>query len=291
MALTRGLLRLRAARPSDDVAMRLAIRSRPGAAPVSAPLRRACTVKSEQIAGRSVVTLTPRRNSTGVQLVYLHGGAYIGSLVPAHWRIIRTLIEKTGATVTVPFYGLAPEETVGQAFEFLDFVYAAVRERAGEHGVVLAGDSAGAALAVGEAIRCRDAGTAPPSALILFSPWVDATMTNPDIGAVAPRDPSLIPARLVVAGAWWAGDRPTSDPLVSPINDSLRGLPPMYVYQGGRDVFLPDASLFVAKVTAAGGTAVLRVYPTGFHVFMGASWTPEARNALSDAAQRIDAVA
>jgi monoterpene epsilon-lactone hydrolase len=54
---------------------------------------------------------------------------------------------------------------------------------------VYAGDSAGGGLALSYALSQRDQHTTPTAAaLLLFSPWVDATMTNPHIASVEPHD-------------------------------------------------------------------------------------------------------
>ncbi|MEU7295132.1 alpha/beta hydrolase fold domain-containing protein [Streptomyces exfoliatus] len=141
--------------------------------------------------------------------------------------------------------------------------------------------------ALRQAIRCRDEGLRSPDGLLLFSPWLYVTMTNPGIAAVTELDPMLAPAGFVAAGRYWADGRSTTDPLISPVYDTLRDLPPTYIYQGGHDILLPDAEKFAAKARAAGTHVVLRVWPTAFHVFVGAGWMPEARQALRDAADRI----
>ncbi len=160
-------------------------------------------------------------------------------------------------------------------------------QRAGDRPVFLAGDSCGAGLSVGLAICCRNEGLRPPTGLILFSPWLDVTMTNPGIPALTKLDPLLAPAGFVAAGQDWAGGRSVTDPLVSPLRDTLEKLPPITIHQGGHDILLPDAEKFAAKARAAGTHVDLRVWPTAIHVFAGAGRTPEARQALRDAVDRI----
>ncbi|MFF7385454.1 alpha/beta hydrolase fold domain-containing protein [Streptomyces griseoluteus] len=267
--------------------LREALCHNPPDAPVPESLRRRCLVSTGTVDGHEVITLTPRAGATGTEVIYLHGGVYVRPLVSAHWRIIEALIRRTGATFVVPLYGLAPRHTADDAYRFLDTVYATVVQRAGNHPVLLAGDSCGAGLSVGLAIRCRNEGLRPPAGLILFSPWLDVTMTNPGIPALTPLDPMLAPAGFIAAGRDWAGGRDVTDPLVSPLQDTLENLPPITVYQGGHDILLPDAEKFTTKARAAGTPVDLRVWPTAFHVFVGAGWTPEARQALRDAAARI----
>ncbi|MDX3640823.1 alpha/beta hydrolase [Streptomyces sp. MB09-02B] len=287
MRMTRTFLRTRPNVFVTEGRLREALRQSRHDAPVPAALRRSCHVSTEVVDGHTVTTVTPKSGASGTELIYLHGGAYVRPLVGPHWSIIATLIRRTGATVIVPLYGLAPHYHADDAYKFLDSVYPAVLQRAGHNPVFLAGDSAGAGLVVGQAIRCRDEGLRPPDGLLLFSPWVDVTMTNPGIAALIDLDPMLAPAGLAAAGRDWAGARSVTDPLVSPLHDTLKDLPPTYIYQGGHDIFLPDVERFAAKAQAAGTHVDLRVWPTAFHVFVGAGWTREARQALSDAADHI----
>ena len=161
-------------------------------APVTDKLRELCEVTTEQIDGRDVVTLVPKIGGTGVEVIYTHGGAYVHPVTGLHWNLVQAMIERTGATFTVPLYKLAPGGTMPEAYALLDKVYAAVTARAaGEHPVFVAGDSAGGGLALGQAIRYRDAHVAPPAGVILFSPWVELTMTNPAIDRYERKDPLL----------------------------------------------------------------------------------------------------
>ncbi|MEH0420827.1 alpha/beta hydrolase fold domain-containing protein [Streptomyces sp. B21-083] len=289
MNLTRPLLRLRPNAFTTVESMRKSVdRSRPDA-PVPAALRRSCSITADIVHGHQVITLTPKTGRTNKDLIYTHGGAYIYPLLSMHWQIIATFIRRTGARVTVPLYGLGPAHNADDAYRLLESVYRRVAERAGKDPVFLVGDSAGAGLAVGQAILYRDRGLRAPDGLLLFSPWVDVTMENPDITAVTGRDPILAPPGLTAAGRDWAGDLSTTDPLVSPLHDTLKDLPPTFIYQGGHDIFLPDVKKFAAKAEAAGTKVDLRIYHAAFHVFIGAPWTPEARHALRDAAVRIAA--
>lgn len=280
MKVTAALLRTIPKSLESKETLTASLRKRASPAPVPAVLRRTCDIGDETLGGNRVITVTPKRRSTGGQLIYLHGGAYVRPMIAAHWRIVHQIIARTGVSVTVPYYGLAPEHTADEGFHFLDEVYdRTVRTSTGP--VFLAGDSAGAALALAMAMRARDVAKPPAASLLLFSPWVDVTMSNPRIAEVLPSDPLLAPEGLAVAGAAWAGERDVLDPLISPITDSLAGLPPIHIFQGGRDIFLPDAERFAAKAESVGAAVQLHVYPDGFHDFVGAPWTPEAKDVFS----------
>lgn len=256
-------------------------------APVPRSLRRRCTVDTYSVAGIDVYTLTPKHGGADIDILYFHGGAYNAGMIAPHWWVVRSLVAATGATVHVPSYLLAPEHTADEAYPSLDAVTDDVLLAAGTRRVVFAGDSAGGGIALAEAQRCRDRAGKNADHLVLFSPWVDVTMTNPEAREVEERDVSLNCDLLAAAGRWWAGDRDPADPLISPSNGNLADLPPMTVVQGGRDVLAPDVIKLVGKVRDAGGRVHLAEAAEGFHVYVAGWWTPEARAALRLAAQGI----
>lgn len=248
-----------------------------------------CEVGVTEIEGRPVRTLAPRSRRTGVRLVHLHGGAYVYSAQEAHWRAMAQLASASGSTVHAPLYGLAPGSTVDDALPFLDAVMATLRQADGSTPIFLSGDSAGGGLALAQALRMRDQRHRAADGILLFSPWLDATLDNPEIDRLERRDPMLSRRMLVQAGQWWAGERDASDPLVSPLRGDLAGLPPVTTYIGGRDLLLADARELDRRIRAAGGQSRLREWASGFHVFMAALTTKEARAVIADAANLLRA--
>ncbi|WP_254709282.1 alpha/beta hydrolase fold domain-containing protein [Streptomyces sp. SGAir0924] len=145
----------------------------------------------------------------------------------------------------------------------------------------------GGALAMALVIRARDEHLPLPDAVLLFSPCADATLTNPDIPVIEPRDPMLGREGALWAMRRWAGDRPLRHPWLSPVNDSLRALPRICVFHGERDILCPDAKKMVAKAKAVGTNAEINLYPDAFHVFVGVPQLPESRAALAHAREII----
>ncbi|MCU1480305.1 MAG: hypothetical protein JWQ19_1091 [Subtercola sp.] len=314
MAATRGLLRLTPKRTATAESLLEALPQRKAPAAVTAAVHRVAHVEESVVEGRPVIRLTPRSGASGAELIYTHGGAYVNPILAAHWRILATLVATSGVSVTVPLYALAPEHHVDEVYPLLDALYeqalarssdSRTRNSGGDPGdsqaptvgghdtgdsapataphptggsrVFLGGDSAGGGLALGQALRLRDAGRPAPAALILLSPWVDVTMTNPAIPATAPLDHMLGAGGLAEAGRLWAGETDVRSPLVSPLFGALDGLPPVYTYQGDHDILVADAKKLTRGIRSAGGQAELRLYRGAIHVFVGAPWTPEAR--------------
>ena len=113
------------------------------------------------------------------------------------------------------------------------------------------------ALALAQLLVSR--GDPTPSHMVLISPWLDVTMTNPAIASID--DPVLRISSLQRAGRQWAGDLPLTDPWVSPVYGSLAGLPPTAVYCGNLDLLAADVLRLRDEVpaeAASGFTFVLR---------------------------------
>lgn len=257
-------------------------------APVPWWLRRKCAVERLDGLGCPVLRLHPQRPS-GTHIVYLHGGSFVFPLLAMHWWIIAALIDRTGAVVTVPSYALAPEATFDDAIGALDATVQQTLDDPAANKVVLAGDSAGGNLSIVQAMRCRNHPGPQPAGLVLFSPAVDLAVADPASAELERVDPILARPGVRATGRWWAGERSLADPMISPLHGDLHELPPMTVLQGGCDILQPDVEKFVTKARAAGNDIAHEAVPKGFHVYVAARHSPEARHAYQLAARRIDA--
>jgi acetyl esterase/lipase len=161
----------------------------------------------------------------------------------------------------VPIYPLAstPQGRANRVIpELAELISSRIR-RHGAENVSVYGDSSGGgmALAVTQLLVSRADPT--PSRMVLISPWLDVTMSNPAIDLIG--DPVLRIASLRRAGQLWAGDLALTDPMVSPVYGSLTGLPPTAVYCGNLELLAADVLRLEerALATAAGDfTFILR---------------------------------
>ena len=196
-------------------------------------------------------------------MVFSHGGAYIGELQSIHWRFCAWVATTLNLTVHVPLYPLAPEHTWRETIPPLT-TYCEQLVSRGQ--VVLAGDSAGGGLTLAVARRLVDAGHSP-TAVVLISPWLDATADDAEVHAAAATDPLLSVPGLLVAGAMWAGTDDPADPNISPLKGNLSGLPPTMVLTGTRDLLNVDAHRFTAAATAASVDVTMVNEPGLLHDF------------------------
>ncbi|GAA3722103.1 alpha/beta hydrolase fold domain-containing protein [Spinactinospora alkalitolerans] len=229
-------------------------------------LERTCAVDLDYRRGWPCYRVAPRTGAPGPDVLFVHGGAYIEEISAMHWRLIERLATALSARVTVPVYPLAPRGCAGSVAPEVTGLARELLERA-SGDVVLMGDSAGGGMVLAAAQRLRDEGGDQPDRLILISPWLDVTMRNPAIPEVEPRDPELSSPALRFAGGLWAHDLDPDDPVVSPINGTMAGLPPTTVFIGTHDVLNPDAHRFRALAEGDGVPVDFHEAPGQIHVY------------------------
>ena len=219
-------------------------------------------------------------------VIYIHGGGYIATASLGQALLIDDLARATGAEFVVPLYPLAPHHTWEEAHRLvLDLCLRTLEENPRKR-VILMGDSAGGGLAVVVALSLAEQGAHQPEELILLSPWVDITHVNPDIANYVDVDPLMAPEPLTIMGKTWAGDTPTTDWHLSPINGDLSALHRVTTFVGSRELFLPDNALLHDRLVEAGVTSTLHVGENLNHVYPMFP-SPEGRRARREIARIV----
>ena len=223
-------------------------------------------------------------------MLYLHGGAYVGDLTAPYWSLIGTLVDDTGATLVVPAYPLAPRHDWRPAHALVRSVYQQMVGDVGAQNIAIAGDSAGGGLALAIAEELHEQDQPEPAALVMFSPFLDATVSDPSQPDLDRVDHVLSIHGVRQVGRWWAGNLPVTNPRISPLYGSLDGLPPMSVFTGTNDLLYPDAVRLKAEADAARVPCRLTTFRNEIHawVIFFPNLVPEARSAIDGATQFIN---
>ena len=175
--------------------------------------------------------------------------------------------EDSAEVVVAPDYRLAPEDPCPADIDDLVAVDEALATRPPAPPLAIVGLSAGGGAALAALMRLRDAGKPLPKRAVLLSPMVDATGTSPSWSSNAGVDwPAPADGRRFAA--LYAGERPLTDPEVSPVNGRLEGLPPTLVIVGDAELLRDDAFALADRATAAGVALALHVEPDMVHAFM-----------------------
>jgi acetyl esterase len=146
--------------------------------------------RGPQFVPEPVASVADRRSPAGVPVrifepcaplggtvVYLHGGGWVIGDVETHDPLCRRVANVTGARVVSVGYRLAPEHPFPAGLDDAEHVLRWVGEENADEPAGVAGDSAGASLAAGLAIRARDR-EIPLAAQLLFYPATDPSMAS-----------------------------------------------------------------------------------------------------------------
>lgn len=245
-----------------------------------ADLRESHLVTQRLIAGFPTYRVLSRTARTDSTVLYLYGGGYVSGIGPGHWSLISQLAD-AGMQVEVPIYGLAPRHNHHDAHRFLTAVYRRVVAENSGRPLYFVGDSAGGGLALILAQAAAELRLPKPDRLILISPWLDLSLSNPRIRRVERRDPWLSRITLDMAARAWAPNTMLTHSSVSPIYGDLSDLPPIDLHIGTHDLLYPDAVRFQELAAAAGSVVRLHTCPSGLHIYP-LTPTPEGRAATRD---------
>ena len=215
----------------------------------------------------------------GPVVLYLHGGGYALGSPEVALAITERL--SAGCEVISVDYRLAPEHPCPAAIDDALTVHTALVDAASGRSIIVAGDSAGANLALSVALRARDGGGALPAGLVLFSPHVDHG-SAPGPGAVdRPSDLDRDAAAWLAAA--YRGPLEPDDLRLSPLRADLSGLPPMLVQVGSIDTCLEHGSRLADRARAAGVPVTLEVWRGLWHTWHYHRALPEADRAIAAA--------
>lgn len=231
------------------------------------------------------VRITPKDGVAAATVFFVHGGGFFAGSPGAYKGAVAALLSRVpgGCSAVLPKYRLAPEATIEDA---IDDVVKAYEELAAEGGpIVLAGDSAGAYLALRAAERLATPAASvpptgvtptdvpptgvtptgvPPAGVLLWCPYLlhhprldlERTITSEGdfLDAAA-----LQPARHVLDEA---NDAAHAFALMA------TGCPDVLILSGERETLHVDALTLAITAKASGVEVTHETYPQMFHDFM-----------------------
>ena len=228
-----------------------------------------------------------------VIVLYLHGGGYLFGSPKTHRQVLIAMAKAFRAPAYGLDYRLAPEHPFPAAVEDAAKAYQWLLARHPEAGIVLAGDSAGAGLAIATAVGVRDAGLKLPAAIVAFSPYSDLAVTGASVEANAKSCAMFTPRGIREAAAMYLAGADARDPRASPLYADLAGLPPMLLFASRHEILRDDTLRLAERAAAAGVKVELIVRDRLPHVWpVFVTLLPEARDAfttVSAFAERVGA--
>lgn len=240
------------------------------------------SVEEEEFEHMPVLYLN--KEGSGKSILYLHGGSYLHEPDPHHFLFLNKLIKRTDAKVILPVYPKAPKHDFAESYDLLTKFYEEIGK---EQEVILMGDSAGGGLAIGIAQHLQKLGLKSPLGIIVFSPWLDLTMENPQIKEFEKVDPWLRHDSSIPIAKSWANGTDLKDYRISPTYGILDDLKNLSIFVGTREILYPDIMKFAEK---------LKENQIEFNLFIGQGLNhvyplfpiPEADEAIEEISNIID---
>lgn len=239
-------------------------------------------IDRDEINGLRAEWLTPKNHMDGKLLLYLHGGGYVVGGCDMHRQMVSHIARAGRIRTLLPEYRLSPEHKFPAAIDDAVGVYRSLLDTGlRPQDIVFAGDSAGGGLSVGTLLALRDAGDPLPAAVVLLSPFLDATGSGASIKTRAEQDPWFHEKDLRVVADYYCEEHQRRFPQVSPVFADIEGLPPMFIQVGDDEILLSDSERIADECVAAGIDVELQVWPEMWHVFqMFIGQMPESRKAI-----------
>jgi monoterpene epsilon-lactone hydrolase len=232
------------------------------------------TFEPDIVGGVPGVWVHPASSRSDEAILHVHGGWFVSGSATAYRHLVGHIAARAGAKAFVPDYRLAPEHPFPAAVDDVLATYRGMDE-SGIRRIAVTGDSAGGNLALVLASSVA-AKAVPAKALLVgvaaFSPVTDLTLSGATYETRADVDPYFTKQQVVGLVHSYLGSVDANDPLASPLQGRLSGLPSIRIHVGDDEVLLDDSRRYVERALADGVDVRLDVWtgmPHGFVAIIG----------------------
>jgi epsilon-lactone hydrolase len=232
------------------------------------PLPADVTVTAAELGGVPTAEVTVDGIESRHVVLYFHGGVYVMGDAALAADLASQVGRRTQAKVISVDYRLAPEHPYPAAVDDALAAYEALLDNgSAPTDIVLAGESAGGALAVATLLNARDHGLPLPAAAFVMSPYADLTLAGTTMETKRDVDPLISREALQPRVTDYTAGQDAALGLISPIFADLSGLPPLIIQAGTHEVLLDDAVRLARQAATADVEVTLDITPRVPHVF------------------------
>jgi len=240
-------------------------------------------IEDGQIGGIPIRRVRPPGIEVSGTIFLLHGGAWCIETPVLHTGLAARLALAMGKEVVMPRYRLAPEFPFPAATQDCQAAWSGLMDsgvRAGD--VVLLGDSAGGALALGLLGQLRDAGQPLPACALLMSPATDLATMGRSIIDNEKKDAMFGVTTMLLFRHWYLGETAPTNPLASPYWADFTGFPPLFFQVSGSEMLLDNSLLAEDKARRQGVKTAISIWPGMPHDFSLFPSLPEAGKGIEE---------
>ena len=213
-----------------------------------------------------LATYESRKNVTRNHILFFHGGAYLFKITPGHWKLSQKIVRKSFCRMTHIDYPLAPQHNYKETFLMVSKAYEFLQRNYPEDNFIFLGDSSGGGLALAFAQKLiKENHQKPPVKIILLSPWLDLTLSNPGIKKQEDSDRILSINMLRYAADQYAKGDSKKQFLLSPINGDFNKLPPSMIFFGTKELFYPDCKRLQSMTASKNQNIIFREFQNMQH--------------------------
>jgi monoterpene epsilon-lactone hydrolase len=233
------------------------------------------TVEPGTVGGVPGLWVYPASSRSDAAILHLHGGWFHAGSAKAYRHFVGHIAARAGTRAFVPDYRLAPEHPFPAAVDDVLATYRGMDE-SGIRRMAITGDSAGGNLAL-VLVSCVAAKAVAANAVLVgavaLSPVTDLTLSGASYETRAEADFYFTKPQVAELVRSYLGSAHANNPLASPLQARLSGVPPIRIHVGDDEVLLDDSRRYVERAFAAGVDARLDVWmgmPHGFPASIGA---------------------
>jgi epsilon-lactone hydrolase len=232
------------------------------------PLPADVTLTAAELGGVPTAEITVDGVEPRHVVLYFHGGVYVMGDAALAADLASQVGRRTDAKVISVDYRLAPEHPYPAAVDDAFASYEALLDNGiAPADIVLAGESAGGALAIATLVNARDHGLPLPAAAFVMSPFADLTLAGTTMETKREVDPLISREALQPRVTDYTAGQDAGLGLISPIFADLSGLPPLIIQAGTHEVLLDDAVRLARQAATADVEVTLDITPRVPHVF------------------------
>lgn len=199
----------------------------------------------------SLITEVGLKKNSDKLLIFIPGGAFISGPTKHHWDSIKKIAIETNYKIWMCDYPKSPENKISKISESIDSIYNAALDQFQSDKISFIGDSVGGTLITSLIQRLILKEIKLPKKIILVTPVMDASMSNPEIEKVDNIDPMLSKVGILSAKKMCAENNDLKNSIISPLYGSFEKFPPTILFIAENDIFYPDQKLAVNKIIKA----------------------------------------